>query len=80
MKWLKGRGEFLTLLGLHVGLFISVKTDMSALKADISALRAEVREEITALRAEFKADINRLDSDIKELRTLLINHLTMVKI
>ncbi len=51
---------------------VATKADISALRAEMNALSAEVKADINALRAEMKADINALRAEMREIEQRLV--------
>ena len=62
----------LTMIATVIGLFSMMNSSINRLDNNITALRAEQKEELSALRAEQKAEISELSKDIDALSAEVI--------
>ena len=75
MKWLKEKGDFLTLAGLMVALAGLMVALTSLIIASIQDFKTDIQQNIVVLRADTQKSIEILQADVREIRTLLITHI-----
>ncbi len=54
-----------TLTGLQVTLFVTMRGEMSELRGEMSELRSEMRTEMSELREEMRGEMNVLRDDVR---------------
>ena len=67
MKWLKEKGDFLTLAGLVALACLTISY--------IKDFKADMQQNMVVLRADTQKSIEVLQADVREIRTLLITHI-----
>ena len=65
-------------VGDAIGGDVATKSDILALKTDISEFKAEVKTDISEFKAEVKADIAEVKADVAEGKAEIYRHLWLM--
>ena len=58
---------FITVIGVVIGTMLWLRSDIEAVKSDVSDLKSEMKSEMSDLKSEMKSEMSDLKSDIRAI-------------